>query len=255
MRDRPHSALRGSFANEAGSLCLYGENDALNFARYGIEGANRLLASQDINVAKRYVEGDLDLIVQVGTWAEPQIFDLICRGVPAGVAEAPTGNAAARNARLHHHTGRANRHEHAVSVGVPYAVETPQQVIPSLVWVERCQERAYLGWVSSQTTTIEFSQNAGGIACEGKAGVWGVTADQCDRASIDGMVESIAKIAAYVFDDSPEFTRKGGCEPYLMDFLAGLRIYLDDTGVWARFKEGADSRFCVLNVLPAAFDL
>jgi hypothetical protein len=139
-------------------------------------------------------------------------------------------------------------------VGVPYTIETPKKGIPSLVWLETGQKWADRRWVPTEAFTIQFSQNALGVLREGESGVVRVTAAKTNGRGINSVVQGVSEVGSSVLNDRSDLPGNRCGKPDFMHILAGVRVELDETGVWLTLKEAADLGPCLLDVFAATLD-
>ena len=254
----PIDDLGGSRANYAGGLRFNSADDALDFARDGVERANSWLATNSFNLAKKYVEGGLHLVLKCGAVWEPHIFDLVFRRVPFAVADLPSGSASGHSQLSDADAGGTGRNqyrdEHAVRLGYPYAVKTPKQLVPSLVWLESSQERSDFRRIAAQTFAIQLSGDASGVTSEGEPSAGRFVHTEGDSACIDGVVEGIAKVSRNVFDDGGDAFGQLRGQAHLVHLLAGLSIEVDNVGAWFSIKEGFEIGISFANLLACALN-
>lgn len=253
MTDSGQAGISGPLAQDAGGFRFNSLNDALDFGRHSVERSNGILAANDINVAKGYVEGKAHIVLHCRADAEACEFDLVFRSVPTRISEHTASQQAGSGARKRCGSC-ADWDQHAMRVGVPYAVQSAEQPIPSLVWLEASKERTDFRRVSSKTFAHQFTEDAVGVPREWETGVLGITANQNDGGSVDGMVQRIAKIAGCVFDGDRHGTGDFRSKFYLVDILLCVTVEIDRSGVWLLIKKGFDLRGCLINVFPCAPD-
>lgn len=251
--DRP--ALDVALTKQSSNLRFDSRDDALCFASDCVKRGNDWLALNEVNLAKHYVEGRCNIILDVRTDAYYHVGYLVFRRVP--VVHTDSGGAPDRagNVQTGPNGGGAYWDDRAMRIGVSHPVERTEQRIPSRVWFEASEQRPYVGWVSSQASTVKFSQDTGFVICEGEPCVARIAADKCDRAGIDSMVKSVSEVAGGVLDDAPNIGGELLSKADFVGLLAGLRVFVDNSGVWFSREERFDPRFCILNVFPASLDL
>jgi hypothetical protein len=103
------------------------------------ENINRRFAAGDLQLINRYHEGHLHIELKMASGTDAAEYDLILGAVPS----RHRYTAMASNAPpLHMHSrDDSDRDQELMFVGVTEAVQGPQGIIPSLVWIERSKER------------------------------------------------------------------------------------------------------------------
>lgn len=245
----------GTGSDDPVRLRFDSQDDALNFARDSVKRGNDWLATQRISPLKDYIEGRVHLVVNCRPGPKAQEFDLVFRRVPVTVTN-PAGaiDLALFDADPLCHHSLPHWDNHAMRIGVPYAVQSPQQVIPSLVWLESHKERVNFWWVSRKPFAAEFSCNASAVSGEREAGVCGSAPIDHQSASVQGVIERIPEVSGGVFCDDADFHRQIGSESDLVDLLACIRVHIDNTGVRLCVEESAHTRGSVFNLFACVAD-
>lgn len=251
--DRP--ALGVPLAQQAGHLRFDSRDDALCFASDCVKRGNDWLALNEVNLSKHYIEGRCNIVLDVRADTYDHVGHLILRRIPAIHADSGRPFDTSGDVQAGPEGSGAYWDDCAMRIGVSHPVEGAEQRIPSRVWFEAGEQRPYFGWVSPQATTVEFSQDTGFVVCEGEPRVARLSTDKCDCAGINGMVESVSEVAGGVLDDAANIAGELLSEADFVGLLAGLRVFVDNSGVWFSREERFDTRFCILNVFPATLDL
>lgn len=248
------SAL-GAGAENALSLCFDSQDDALNFARDSAERGNDWLARNEVNLAKHYIEGRCNVILEIRSDTDDQVGYFVFRRVPPVHAYLGRSFNSAIELQRSADGGGAYGDDRAMRVGVSHAIKCAKQRVPSRVWFEAREQRPYFGWVSPQATTVKFSEDTGFIICERESGVAGVPTDKGNGVGIHSVVEGIPKVAGCILHDPSYVSGELLCQADFMSLLAGLHVFIDNSDVWFSREERIDARFSVFNVFPATLDL
>lgn len=247
--------LGNSGGEDTGRLCFRSQDDALNFARDSVQRGNDWLARQSISPLENYTKGRVHLILNVRSVPKAHEFDLVFRCVPLAVSEfARPINGTEVNAERLIDDRMSYWDNHAMRVGVPYTVQAPQQVIPSLVWLEPSQKRVDFRWIAAQSITLKFTDNANGIAGEGEAGIFRKSSFQGNSTAVNGMIKSVSQVTGGVLDDSADFLGQVSSEFDFMYLLSRLNINIDNTGEWITVNESAHPLTGIFNLIACVAD-
>lgn len=222
------------------ALCFSGPEDEVNFARNGIEDSNRRSGRHAVKLVKRYVEGELYIVLKVAAGIDHREYDLIFFAIIEGAKNPyPAGHYGS----IHQHAAAIdpNRHQEPVFIGVTELIEGPEGVIPSLMWLERAKERADLRrQIFASALNVRIKVN--NAVPEGEVSVFGFD-DACPNGN---GVPALIKAGSKSFDGLNRIIY-----PTVGDFavkLKGvdsntLRINLTDVVTWFTFEEGGDTLF------------
>jgi len=235
---------------DAAALCFRSPQDAINFARDGVEDAKRRAAFDAIEIVECYKEGKIYVVLKVRAGIDLSEYDLFFFAVKGGCEHPHT--AAATAGHLHSidaciSTGNTNRHEESVLVGVTEFVQGPEGIIPSLLRVERAKERTDFRrqvFASAFNVRVQFGRGVG----EGEIGVfWGSHASP-DRNGISTLVQSGSKSLNGL---------NGNICPAIRDFASKLKamggdsvsIRLSKGAAWFLFEKSMDTLFQASDML------
>lgn len=252
--DRP-AVLGGTIPQNSGGLRFDSQDDALSFARDGVESGNDWLARNEINFAKHYIEGRFNLVLNFRASTGDQIGNLVFRRIPMVNSDLYWPSNLFAEFKFGSDSRRADRDDYAMRVGVSHPVECAEQLVPSRVWFEARKQRPYFDWITSKSATVKFSCDASVVVGEGEPGVARISTDEGNRVSVDCMVESVSEVTGGILDDTTDVGRELFSQADFVGLLAGLRIFIDNCGVWFSREKGFDARFSIFNVFPAALDL
>ena len=124
-------------ANQAESarLCFEGHDDALDYARELVQDSNRWLSVYNLNLAHRYKHLGLEVILDVRSMVDTSQYHLVFRAVPNG--RKPEADAVLEPCAIDHAVAdiQGNRSDDFMFLGITQLVQSPQEIIPSLVWL------------------------------------------------------------------------------------------------------------------------
>lgn len=236
---RPGAGAPASDQTDTLALRFGGPEDAINFARNGIEDANRRAASNAVDFVKGYNEGKLCIVLKVTAGVDLGDHDLIFVPVKDGRRDrSPRQDGIPQRDAA---TCDANGHQEPMLVGVTELVEGPEGVIPSLMRIERSKQRADFRrqiLASSVSDPIKISNGVpkGEVrvlglsdACFDGNGV--ATLIQSGSERFDGLRATISP----AIGDSAREAISMGCD--------ALRISLGETFSWFLFEESGDTLF------------
>jgi hypothetical protein len=173
------------------ALSFSSHQDALDFARNGIEHANGVAALNPVEFVKAYKERNLAIVLKVTAGCDAGEFDLIFVAVPLHGAEF--------EATRHDHVLEASpagkhpdRDQQSVLVGITKLVEGPEGVIPSFVRIERAKQRTDFRrevFAPPLGHSIKISNRVP----EGEIGVLGVSLSTEDSGGVSGLVKRRSK--------------------------------------------------------------
>lgn len=254
--ERDRLELGRSFLENGGAFILDSVDNKSDIVGHCVKGGKDFHSSYTCYVAKEHAKGNVHLVVKFRASPDPEEFDFVFRRVPTGISEL---EAAVNNCFFHvgavPKSSRADWDNYAMRIGVPYLVQGPKGVIPSLVWVERRKQRADFRWVSPQSFPVKFASDTSGVFGKREASIVGVgVAGKSDRSCESSMVERVSEVASGVLYDDADFPRKFGGKADLVDFLSSLRVEVDDFGVRLLLEEGFHTFPGILNLVPRVAD-
>jgi hypothetical protein len=222
------------------ALGFSGPEDAVNFARNGIEDSNRWSGRDAVRFVKRYAEGEACIVFNMTAGLDHCEYDLVFGGVIEGVKNP----SAARNyGPVYHHTvtNNAHRHQEAVLIGIAELVEGPKGIIPLLMWLERPKERTDLRrQVFAPTLNVRIKIND--AVPERKVSVLGFDDSRPHGYGISTLIKAGSKRFDGLDGSVGPTVRNLAVKLKGMDRNA-LRINLTNVVTWFTFKEGGDTLF------------
>jgi hypothetical protein len=249
---RQGGVLEGSCAQNAGGLRFDTAHDAVNFGTDSAKRANDWLAANNVNVAERYIKGDIHVVLKLRAVPNSEIFDLVFRRVPTAVTHfhPPGDPLPIQTHGLPPQGSSAEWDDYAMRVGIPYAVECDQRVISSGVWLEAAQDRVDFRRDIFKFPSGEFTVQVNGIIGEGESSFFGIDAAKTDGGCVDGMIKSIPQIRCGILADAPQFGGELGSQPDLVNVLSTLGIKIDNASVWPVMKKDTNLAIQIINVVP-----
>lgn len=268
--------------SEPPTLCFRSSNDALDYAHHVVEDSNSRLAAQSLDALDRYVKGDVCLVLRAHFTRNSRYSDLMLLSIPTGVGR---GEAAGKAVDVGMNSDLApatwewsrrlgnlccseeielteiERHQGAVFVGVTQAVQGPEGVIPSVVWLEAPKQRDDFRWQIIAGTPIvnvvvEIGEGVGGrkvstrplrLAGGDFAGGKG--------SGVSDLIEGGMKIAGRVKDDTWQVRWQPPLKDDLMNLMAGISgIALNPMGPWLITNKLVDFGIEIVDVMLCAQD-
>jgi hypothetical protein len=229
------------------------QNDAINFGHDLAEKSKDWLISSNINVAKRYIEGDINLCIHLRSATEPHIFNLICRREPSAVAKF-AARQKSRKGGIHTYRGRSYWDERAMRIGVPYSVEANQQIIASRIWSEPDKGGVYFRRNVREFPGFQFAFKMNLVVSEGESRLLGIDDAKGDGGPIDSVVERAAQVAYDALDEDSKAPRQLSSQTNFMNALSGISVHVDNCGKWATIEKALDGRFEFINIGACCLD-
>lgn len=239
---------------ETNSLCLRfdSQDDAINFASDCGKKGNRWLAANSIDFAKRYKEGDIEIVLKLRVGPCGCEHYLVLLAIPNR-----SGNGTgARNGHMFdvHSSGcHANGNNDSVFAGVASAVKCPNEIVASLVRVERAKERNDVRrdiFAATINHFVQFSSRTG----NGEVGGLGVFDARNNGGGKSCLVECGTEPLYCLGGNTCDASRKFLGEFDLVNIVEPVIISLDNAGVWFCVKETLDPTIKIANVFFCARD-
>ncbi|MBM3543359.1 MAG: hypothetical protein FJX44_02460 [Alphaproteobacteria bacterium] len=239
--DRP--ALKLSNNSDSATLCFSSQEDALNFARRGIEYSNCGAAFNPIELVESYVKGDVCIVLKMAARSDPSECDAVFVALPPD-SDTPRARDFAR--MKVHSSGDSDWDQKPMFVGITEFVEDPEGVIPSLMRIERAKERRNL-WPQVFTSPGNIVVQLGRGIPEREVGFFGISNSAQDTSGVSTLVEGRSEgldgLDGGVGPTVWEIARKLNA----MD-IKPIRINLDSRNCWVFLEER-------LNTLSESVDM
>jgi hypothetical protein len=245
------------------------KSDALAFRVDGVEdvidGADQMpkelhygFPMRNFNIIESYKKAEINLACRVVMNRENTQFDLLIGAVPCGPdgQYVRLGRPAERKAPTENQRSSPYAKKR-VFIGIVDYVESPKEIIPSSVWLERPKERPdFLGELFGPTfkASFEIIGAARKRECALTEARLGDTAGDGD--GVTRIIQSGSEMVGSLYGEMPDdlWQRLGKSE--FMDFLTGaVRVRLYDKGVWFGCEKSTRFDFDIRNMLVCANDL
>lgn len=233
-------------------------DDAARHARELVERCNNRLTIDDLDIAKRYIKGDLVIALNLGAAVSKenglQIFVKSCAlGRFNRIKSEPRPNL---DRHVRAGDGHSNGDNFPVEVTVTDSVEGPQQLIPSVsVGLQLSHHRPgtvvkqlYLSLRSGAFVFLE-------VPCEWEVRPLGRVVAGMGGQVENKEVESRAKIRDGIAGDGGDDSRQGPREFDLQDAVLTIRLYRFNNKIGISAKEGCKPGMQVDDVMVGPFDL
>lgn len=236
---------------DAARLTFDSHEAALDFAKHGVEDANRWLAAHSLNLADHYERLKLEIVVRCVPTSDAPEYHLVFRGVPN---ECSAGAADRRLHKMDFRESGGNDHgdKDFVFVGITQLVQSPEKIIPSLVWLKRHHHvkdffRNVLG------ASFYSTQHFGEIIPEREMGVMAALSGG-NGGSVSGTVKRGAQVGKDFEGDAADGGWQGFSQLDLMKILSSVRIWFNQNGVWITTDEGSNLPFQLVDASLGVLD-
>src|SRR5215208_1285503 len=247
----PQGAGAPEISEKSDSLALSfsGPQDAINFARAGIQDANRRAACDAVELVKSYKEAKLDIVLNVTAGSDPSSYDLVFSAV-VNWGRKSKSTLHSQVFDLHPAAIDTDGDQQSVLVGVTELVECPEGIIPSLMRIERSKQRSDFRrqiFASPFGVNIQFT----GAVGEGEVGIFRLRDPSENGCGITTLIEC----------GPQRFNRlDGGIGPTIGDFARKLeamdrvpiRVHLTDRSSWFIFEKSLNTFFQPTDMLLCA---
>jgi hypothetical protein len=263
--------------SKSAALCFRSAEDAINYAHHLTEDSNRRFANLSLNAIERYVKGDVCLVLRVCfDWCTCEC-DLVFVRVPTGVScTDQSGDKAAL--RLvgelertvivpaddcwlggNTHVGDLSAteiewHQGTMFLGVTELIQSPEGVIPSLVWTETPKQREDFRGQIPATSAFDNVPKSGEIVPKRELTPLRFDSSRRDGSGVAGLVKDGAEIVGGVENDARQIGRQ---PPHKLDFkkiLSAINIVLNDFGPWLIADKLVDFGIKIVDVMLCAQD-
>lgn len=210
-------------------------DDALNFAAKQVEDSKRWQAAHELNIAKHYASGNLELCLKCAARFHAGQFHLVFSAIPYESHDFKT--AAAKLSVFKNDLAGLDRNGNndRVFVGITEFVQCPEKIVPSFVWLESANEILDF-YRDFFTASVDLLVQAGTLISEGKSRVVSFSSSG-DSSRVTRMIERGSQAVDCVKDSEGESLWHRLNKLDLVNFLGGIRICLDDRGARVRVDE------------------
>jgi hypothetical protein len=209
-----------------------------------------LLTSESLNIADRYIKGEIGCYLRLHSRLCNQECDLVfisVEGVAANFSPSGTNDVSGVDDPA---PIDFERDKGAVFLGITKLVESPQIVIPSFVWLLRAKQRNdFRGAIFADLPSVDIVIELDGIVPERKIRSFQPTIAASESGSISGLVESGTEIVGNIEQDARQHFRHLLSELNLVDMISRIRVLLDNMGVWLTIDKIVDEQLEIANVL------
>lgn len=239
---------------EANSLCFRfdSQDDAINFASDCVKKWNRWLTANSIDFAKRYKEGNIEIVLKLRVGAYGCEHDLVFLAIPNRSWNG-TGAGNGHVFDVHSSGCHANGNNDSVFAGVASAVKCPNEIVTSFVRIERAKERNDVRrdiFAATLNHVVQFSSRTG----NGEVGGLGVFDARNNGGGKGCMVECGTETLYCLGCNTCDSSRKFLGEFDLVNIVESVVISLGNAGVWFCVKETLDPTIKITNVFLSARD-
>lgn len=223
----------------------------MDFARQSGEDSKRFLAAHNINFIERYVKSECAIKFKFGIGAADCGYNLLFFAIPAGRRKSDMKFAVGGSFYGHRLTPQQpypNWREHPVFVTDAYLVQGPEEVVPSLVWLEPTKQvpdllRNILG-VSKRVFEVRFGLG------EREVAVPGINRTAGNRDGVPCGIECFPQVVGSIANYFGKSGRQWLDDLNFVNELVGkVRVSLSDTFVGAALLESVHSDLEIPNVL------
>lgn len=242
---------------EPRGLRLDSSNNATDFASKFLQDSRSYVTAKLGTSADRYEKGKMWLACEFehrfGT--EPRKLKLLFSAIPGKISEAPWTSKFDTESTIQRKLGQVTFEvkRQLMLVGSTDLAHRVEKVIPSAVWLELTDDVVGKPAIDALTLVREGGGDFAYIFGERKIAI-PLLCPQLNRAAIDGLVQSVAKIVHDIGARIPEpwgdFIRHAKLD-YI---LSSLGISLLDWDASALFNESSAPDAQILNVFYSPFD-
>ncbi len=240
--DRPAINPRHTRSNKTKRVCssFSQGDDLLNEADQLVKDSNNWLAAHNLNFVERYIQGELEIIVNFIVLKRNEKYDLVIAAIPFWSNNfcSSLSYSDIRKAHINLDSGRC---KHFVFVRDAYPVECPKKIVSSFVWLEGAQKRE-----DARTKIIETPFNhffeLDLTVCKGEISLAPtINRSRKNSGGIPSEIKSAPKIVNNISRYRGEVIRKWLSELDFMNVNPPLRIGINNKLVWFRFEKNLDS--------------
>jgi hypothetical protein len=232
--------------SNSSALCLSSIHNARDFVDKNAQDSLHWLSFYDLNFPKRYAEGNINLVLSFRSRSCRSIYQLVFVAVPLSERNK-VWPGRLKMLNIERPCNHAESCYEPMFGIIAKLIQCPQEVVPSLVWLEPFKERVNL-LRELFTHTVEATFEVGSCSAERKMN-FGSSGSNATGNSICRKIKSRAEM----FKDANSSFPKGiGQGPKKFDFVEivkSLVIRFGHGGIWAGFEEPLSSPFELCEVL------
>jgi len=239
--------------SKSSGLSFQSSKDAINYAKQITEDAKHWVSTHNIHLVERYIKGELQIVVlNECAGCGNGKYDLLFNNIPFGYQNSGRSIGRTRNLRMTNvHSTRFNpdRSEHPVLICSAYPIESPNEIIPSFVWLETSQERKNILIEIFGPSLFEHALKISKTVGNGEIGLLGGTDGfASNRNSVPRLIQGDSEIVNRIGGDNCKFIRKRFGKFNLVKIVNSIRICLSDSGVWLSIEKDLDPLFKINDV-------
>jgi len=259
LTDSPQRYNRGnrqadvSFEQSDFSAFLFNRaNNGASRLSHFIKDKRRGFARYNLAVLKRYVNVEICLVLKVRTLLNAEVWDFVFCAIPNSGIEHFNGANPSFPGDLDIGARGADKGDQRMFTQVAHVIEDIEGVIPSLVWLERSNERQdFRGNILRSTPHAVFKVSHG--FAEGEAGLSGADVPSCEPGGLPGgVVEARAEMLNDLRSQYAPPEGKSLSEADFVNFVGAIRVRLNNAGVWLFSEKARDLGFEVVEMFLCA---
>lgn len=239
--------------NEAESrgLSFGSHQDALDFARKSVEDSHRWLLGQKVDFAEDYKKGNIEIVIRVRTGRDTHQFEFVFVAVPFGKIEGNSPSSDNDLVDLDASGSRCIGAEDAVFIGVRQLVQSPEQIIPSFVWLKRAKDRNDIRR-NIFAAPLYDSVKLVGTFGEGEIRRFCITDACCGGYGKANLVQRRPEVVDGICSEVHQFFGDWGSKFEFDNLLASVRVALSPMGVRLFVVEGLEDSCKIVDVFLCA---
>ncbi len=239
---------------EPPSLCFNSQQDALDFARNLVKNSANRLAVYRPDLVERYVKNEIEIVVVCRVGTELEEYHLLFCAIPDRInVELKPSRAMKIEAGADSGT-RSHRDQHFVFISNGYFIQSPQNLIPTLVRLERPKQRPNV-LRDILAPAFEVSLKISKSSREREVCFFGVGSSSSESNSVNSLVQGGSEVVDDIADDIGEIIRHRPNHLHFVNSVTRLLwIWLDDSVVRTGFNECPDFPFEVGDVFLSVCD-
>jgi hypothetical protein len=236
-RDVAEKCAGSGNQTESARLRYRSQQDALDLVDHNVEHGKGWRANEFRNFAERYVKGELEVVFEVPARLNTPEYHLIFFVIPRGHKYFPSSDVA--RALCDEVVAVQRSTEDAVLTVIAEPIQCPDGFVPSLVRLERPKQREDIRrkiFAPSATYHIRFE--LGGTIGNREMGALRIGDVRKNGCNIPGLIKGGTEVFNSFDCNTGHLARHLPSEADLVKFVAGIRISLNDSGIWCTLEEG-----------------
>jgi hypothetical protein len=213
------------------------------------ENGNRWLAFHNLNLVKRYIEGEIYVVIDFNVLGLKTPYQFLFSAIPH---RGPYNmkSRGCRHCALDLTKEDAHRRKHPVLICVAYPVQCPEKVVPSFVWLDRAKKRPdLLGEIF--TFAFKSSLKVRSIFPEREMSVLRVRGAGGAGDNKTSLVKGRSKIVDCICGDNGQFVRDRSSKFDFIKLVNSIRIGFSNVGIGLCLEESLRSLVKINDVIFA----